>query len=247
MARHDPARERVVAVERDARAAQLLGRRRHRPGGDEQVGAVDRRPSSSPGTGAASGSIGAPASRLRVYGRPHTKSSAGGPAHDRRQIGERGLAQRLELTSGLDGQLGRHRLVVGSRGLAEEAVDGERRHGPQGSAGRRLARRVDAHVHVVVVADERLDDTAGPVQREVRADEHELGIGCEEEVEQVLRERDVDLLDGRRRDLALVVARVVDVDVETVLVRGVLVERAAAVAADVADHEAGGSRGCSSW
>ena len=75
------------------------------------------------------------------------------------------------------------------------------------------------------------------VQGEMRADEHELGPRREEQVQEVLRERHVDLVDARRCNLAPVEARVVDVDVEAVLVRRVLVQRPAAETADVADHE----------
>ena len=76
---------------------------------------------------------------------------------------------------------------------------------PNGAAGRPplagrplrvlpvLLRRVDADVHVVVVADQRLDDARRAVQRQVRPDEDELGLRGEEQVEQVLRERHVDL------------------------------------------------------
>ncbi len=200
VARQHPARERVVAVVGHARAAQLLGRRR----ATRRARRAGRRgrtaPSSSSGTGAASGSMGAPASRMRVYGRPHTKSSAGGPATTSGRSASGVSRSGSNVTPVCVGDGVRDGLVVRSRDLAEEAVDGERRH------PRRVARRSreDAHVHVVVVADERLDDARRAVQREVRAHEDELGMRRQEEVEQVLRERDVDLLDRRRRDLAAV-------------------------------------------
>ena len=82
-------------------------------------------------------------------------------------------------------------------------------------------------MHVVVVADERLDDSRRAAQRQIRAHEDELGVGGHEAAQEVARERDVDLLEGRRGQFAAVGARVVDVGVEAVLVRLVLIERPA--------------------
>ena len=72
---------------------------------------------------------------------------------------------------------------------------------------------------VVVVARQHLDDGRWPAQARVRADEDIRGAGGDEPVEQVLRERAVDLARARGWPLAPVLARVVDVGVEAVLVR----------------------------
>jgi hypothetical protein len=77
----------------------------------------------------------------------------------------------------------------------------------------------------------------------VRADEDPLRAGSDEAVEQVLGERTVDLSRGRRRPQGSVLTRVVDVDVEAVLMRGVpeaaelRPETAAVWTAEVADQD----------
>ena len=75
--------------------------------------------------------------------------------------------------------------------------------------------------------------------REARGvpDEHHVRPGGDEPIEQVLRKVVVDLARRDRRAEVPVATRVVDVDVEPVLVGGVLVERTAAAAADVTDHD----------
>ena len=62
----------------------------------------------------------------------------------------------------------------------------------------------------------------GPVKRQVRADVDRHSAGVHEHVQQGLRQAHIDLSDGHRKlPLATVGARVVDVDVEPVLVGGV--------------------------
>ena len=69
--------------------------------------------------------------------------------------------------------------------------------------------------------DEHLDDAGGAVKAGAGADEDELGASPHEPVDQVLGEPVVDPVDRSRRSLAPVAARVVDIGVEPVLVRGV--------------------------
>ena len=72
--------------------------------------------------------MGAPASRMRVYGRPHTKSRAGGPATT---AGSSASGVSRSGSTDTPASLGddlRDGLVVRARDLAEEAVDGERWH-----------------------------------------------------------------------------------------------------------------------
>ena len=68
---------------------------------------------------------------------------------------------------------------------------------------------------------ERLDDALRPGQAGVRPDEDADGAGPDEAVDEVLRQRAIDLPRAYRRGLTAVAARVVDVDIEPVLVRDV--------------------------
>ena len=70
--------------------------------------------------------------------------------------------------------------------------------------------------------DEHLDDAGGAVKAGAGADEDELGASPHEPVDQVLGEPVVTIRStASRRSLAPVAARVVDIGVEPVLVRGV--------------------------
>ena len=133
--RQHPARERVVAVERHAGAAQLLGRRRAGPRGDQQVGAV-------PGAVLVLGhrrrerlDRRAGVAHARVRQAAH-EEQRGGARDDLGQLGQRRLAQRRDRHAGLVGEHARHRLVVRPRDLAEEAVDGELGHRRRVAASR---------------------------------------------------------------------------------------------------------------
>ncbi len=101
---------------------------------------------------------------------------------------------------------------------------------------------------VVVVRGQHFDDRRRPCQPGVRSHEHVRRAGGDEPVDQVLREPPVDLPRADGRALAAVEARVVDVCVEAVLVRGVArraelrAERAAGRAREVADADAGRRR-----
>jgi len=93
-------------------------------------------------------------------------------------------------------------------------------------------------VQVVVVVPENLDHSARSGQAGVRADEHEHGAGGDEAVDEILGKTMVGLRGEARRPFSPVGARVVDVDVEAVLVRGVArAERASMVPAEVADAQ----------
>jgi hypothetical protein len=98
-------------------------------------------------------------------------------------------------------------------------------------------------VQVVVVVREPLHDARRAGEREARAHEDPLRAGGDEAVDEVLRELDVDLGRPPRRPLGAVAARVVDVDVEPILVRDVAdatearPEVAAARPAEVADAD----------
>ena len=89
---------------------------------------------------------------------------------------------------------------------------------------------------------DRLHDVRRAAEADVLADERELRARGDEAVDEVLRERAVDVLHGRRRQQRAVGARVEHVDVEAVLVRGVAeaavvrAERPAPRAAEVADE-----------
>jgi hypothetical protein len=76
-------------------------------------------------------------------------------------------------------------------------------------------------VHVVVVVDQFLDDRRRPFQAGARAYEHLRGSSLDEPCDEILRQLAVDLPRDLRRALSSVPARVVNVDVEPVLVRGV--------------------------
>ena len=92
-------------------------------------------------------------------------------------------------------------------------------------------------MHVVLVARVRDHDSRGPAEAARVADEDHPRAGGDEAVDEILREPAVDLVGRRRRAQLPVEPREVDVDVEPVLVRDVLVgHRPAALAADVADR-----------
>ena len=69
-----------------------------------------------------------------------------------------------------------------------------------------------------MVGRKHLDDRGRPAQAGVRPDEDLRRAGRDEAVDQVLRERPVDLTRNCRRALAPIAPWVVDVDVEPVLV-----------------------------
>ena len=93
-------------------------------------------------------------------------------------------------------------------------------------------------MHVVLVARPRNDDSGRPAKPRRVADEDVLRARGDESVEEVLREPVIDLRRRGRRAQFAVTAREVDVDVEPVLMRDVIVHPPAALAADVADHDA---------
>jgi 2-keto-3-deoxy-L-rhamnonate aldolase RhmA len=76
-------------------------------------------------------------------------------------------------------------------------------------------------VEVVVVVEEHLNDASGTVKVGAGADEDDLWTRLREPVDEVLGEAVVDLVDRSRRSFAPVAARVVDIGVESVLVRDV--------------------------
>ncbi len=76
-------------------------------------------------------------------------------------------------------------------------------------------------MEVVVVVDELLHDAAPAAECHARPDEHVLRSGRREAIHEILGEHAVDLPWRVRAALAPVSSRVVDVDVEPVLVRGV--------------------------
>jgi hypothetical protein len=82
-------------------------------------------------------------------------------------------------------------------------------------------RDADPDVQVVVVVDQVLHDRAAPVQAHPRPDEHVLRAGTDEAVDEVLRERSVDEPRRVGAQLAVIGARIQDVCVQAVLVRGV--------------------------
>jgi hypothetical protein len=95
---------------------------------------------------------------------------------------------------------------------------------------------------VVVVVPEDLDDPGRPGQARIRANEDADGSGGDEEVDERLGKSPVYLPSAERRTLAAVAARIVDVDVEPVLVRDVpRAEVPATRTAEVADAEARGA------
>ena len=93
-------------------------------------------------------------------------------------------------------------------------------------------------MHVVLMPRPRNHNPGRPAKAGRIANEDRLRTGREEPIEEHLREPVVDLATRRRRALLTVASRKVDVDVEPVLVGRVIVHRAAAFAADVADHDA---------
>jgi len=68
---------------------------------------------------------------------------------------------------------------------------------------------------------EHLNDPGGTVKAGAGTDEDDLCTRPHEPVDQILGEPVVDLVDRSRRSFAPVAARVVDIGVEPVLVRGV--------------------------
>jgi hypothetical protein len=91
-------------------------------------------------------------------------------------------------------------------------------------------------MQVVVVSGEHLDDSRRPAKARVRPDEDSLRSGSNEEVDERLRQPNVDLADTQRGPLSPVEQWVVDVDVEAVLVRSVArAEPTAARLAEIPD------------
>jgi hypothetical protein len=87
------------------------------------------------------------------------------------------------------------------------------------AGGRRadpVARQPD--VHVVVVVNQFLDDRRRPFEACTRADEHLRGSGSDEARDEILGQLPIDLARGFRWTLSPVAPRVVDVDVQPVLV-----------------------------
>ena len=76
-------------------------------------------------------------------------------------------------------------------------------------------------MHVVVVVHERPDDPPRAAQAGVRADVDGHRAGADEALQQIRGEAAVDLRDARGLERPAVAARVVDVGVESVLVREV--------------------------
>src|SRR5215831_11205793 len=90
-------------------------------------------------------------------------------------------------------------------------------------ARRLLGGRRKADVHVVVVIRSVLHDSGGSVQPGRSADEDVLRAGGDEPVEEILGEPEVDLVVCGRRAQLVVASRKVDVDVEPILMREVVV------------------------
>ena len=111
-------------------------------------------------------------------------------------------------------------------------------------AGCRPFSRRDPHVHVIVVVDGLAHGRRRPDEPAARADKDDLGARADEAVEQVLGEPPVDLCGSDRLELTAVEPRVIDVDVEAVLVAEVTeasvasAERATSRPREVADAEA---------
>jgi hypothetical protein len=96
---------------------------------------------------------------------------------------------------------------------------------------------------MVVVVPEDLHDAGRSGQACVRADVDEVGAGCDEQVDEGLGQAVLDLVGSLRRPLSAISTRVVDVDVEAVLMRGVLgPEVAALAAAEIADADSRSGR-----
>jgi hypothetical protein len=99
-----------------------------------------------------------------------------------------------------------------------------------------MGSETDAHMQVVVVAGEQLDHGRRTAQAGVGPHEDSLRSGSSEEVDQRLREPKINLANTQRRALSPVEPRVVHVDVEAVLMRGVArAEPAAVRLAEVSD------------
>jgi hypothetical protein len=79
----------------------------------------------------------------------------------------------------------------------------------------------DAHVHVVVVMYEWLNDAGRPRQSGSRPDENELGASSNEAVDEVLGTRSIGLTGPEWSELPPITARIIDVDIQSVLVRRV--------------------------
>jgi hypothetical protein len=89
---------------------------------------------------------------------------------------------------------------------------------------------------VVVVVPEDLHDSTGAGKAGVRAYEDQHGAGGDETVHQILGQAMVDLSGDARWSLAPVGARVVNINVEAVLVRDMTrTEGASVAAAEIAD------------
>jgi hypothetical protein len=93
-------------------------------------------------------------------------------------------------------------------------------------------------MQVVVVPVEDLHDTRGPTEPGVRTDEDELDAGLNEEVDESLGESAIDVGRRARSALAPVEARIVEIDVEAVLVGGMpRPERAAVRTAQISNAD----------
>ncbi len=95
---------------------------------------------------------------------------------------------------------------------------------------------------MVVVVPQHLDDAGRAVQACVRANEDAAGTSVEEEIDERLGKAPVYLPRAERSPLAAITARIVDVDVEPVLVRDMARPEGATVrTAQVSDAETRGA------
>jgi hypothetical protein len=93
-------------------------------------------------------------------------------------------------------------------------------------------------VQVVVVACEHLEDRGWPAKAGVGPDEDQPRSRTHEEIDQRLREPAIDLGRIQRRALSPVEPRVVDVDIESVLMRSVpRAERATSPSTEITDPD----------
>ena len=102
-----------------------------------------------------------------------------------------------------------------------------------------LRLRVDPYVHVVLVVWVGLHDALRPSDVCLIADENELGSCLDEPVDDVLRQGEVDLAGMSGLGWFPVFSRVVDIDVEPVLVRDVVIQWPAFGCRDIAYQERG--------
>ena len=100
-------------------------------------------------------------------------------------------------------------------------------------------------MHVVVVERDRLHHAPRSAQAGPAAHEHELRPDVDKPVDQILREGAIDLRWPQRCALAPVQARVVDVDIEAVLMRGMAAARRSAGRSR--RRPAGSGRRCPPW